>query len=73
MKPIDTIIDARANPGELLHAILQGWLVVETIDPTSAKKQFEPPAESRRAPGIQRIRAGRVAVAERCRPARQDH
>jgi hypothetical protein len=62
--------DPWPNPGDLLHAILEGWLVAEISDVTLARAQSEPFDESRRGRGIRSVRGGRVAVAERFRTSR---
>ena len=62
--------DSLENPGDLLHAILESLIVVEISDVTSAIKQFEPPNESRRSPGIQSFRKSRVSTSRRSRPTR---
>ena len=67
---MNTTIDTRANPGELLHAMLESLIVAEISDATDERKQFEHPIESRRRPGIQSIRASRVSISGRYRPAR---
>jgi hypothetical protein len=59
--------DPWPNPGDLLHAILEGWLVAEISDVTPARAQSEPLDESRRGRGIQSVRVGRVAISERFR------
>ena len=58
------------NPGDLLRAMLESLIVVEISDVTSATKPFEPPDESRRSPGIQSFRKGRVSTSRRPRPTR---
>ena len=67
---MNTTIDTRANPGDLLHAMLESLIIAEISDATSAKTQSDPPTEPRRRAGIQSIRASRVSVSGRCRPAR---
>jgi hypothetical protein len=67
---MNRIIDPRTNPGELLDAMLEGWVVAEISDAMLARKQPEPLTESRRGPGIQSVRPSRVAVSERFRTAR---
>ncbi len=67
---MNTITDTLANPGDLLHAMLEGLIVAEISDATSAKTQSEPPSGSRRRPGIQSIRTSRVSISGRSRPAR---
>ena len=62
--------DPSDNPGELLHAMLEGLIVAEISDFTSAKKQFEPANGPRRNPGIQSIRKSRVLNSRRARPTR---
>ena len=66
---MNSTFDPWEKPGDLLHAMLEGLIVAEISDVTSAKKQFEPPIESRRRPGIQSIRGGsRVSTSTRFRP-----
>ena len=67
---MNTTIDTLANPGDLLHTVLESLIIAEINDATSAKTQSEPPSGSRRRPGIQSIRASRVSISGRCRPAR---
>jgi len=62
--------DPLENPGDLLHAMLESLIVVEINDVTSATKQFEPPDESRRSPGIQSFRKSRGSNSRRSRPTR---
>jgi hypothetical protein len=62
--------DPLENPGDLLRAMLEGLIVAEISDLTTATKQFEPLDESRRSPGIQGFRKGRVSTSRRSRPAR---
>jgi hypothetical protein len=62
--------DPLENPGDLLHAMLESLIVVEISDATAATKQFEPPDESRRSPGIQSFRNSRVSNSRRSRPTR---
>jgi hypothetical protein len=62
--------DPWPNPGDLLHAILEGWVVAEISDLTPDRAQSEALDESRRGRGIQSVRGGRVAVAERFRTPR---
>src|ERR1700687_1540156 len=63
---MNSTFDSPENPGDLLHAMLEGLIVAEISDATAAEKQSEPPTESRRRPGIQSIRASRVSTSGRC-------
>ena len=67
---MNTTIDTRANPGDLLHAMLESLIIAEISDATVDKKQFEHPIESGRGSGIQSIRTSRVSISGRSRPAR---
>jgi hypothetical protein len=62
--------DPSKKPGDLLHAMLEGLIVAEISDVTSAIKQFEPPNQSRRSPGIQSFRKSRVSTPRRSRPTK---
>ncbi len=64
------IVDPWANPGELLRALLEGWVVAEISEVTSPPRPPEPPIEARRTPGIQSVRASRISVSERFRAAK---
>jgi len=65
-----SIIDPWVDPGELLHAMLEGWIVAEISDATGAEMQPGSPTESRRRQGIQSVRGSRVAVSDRFRASR---
>jgi hypothetical protein len=67
---MNKIIDPWANPGKLLNALLEGWVVAEISDLTLPAGPPEPPLESRRGRGIQRVRASRISVSERFRAAK---
>ena len=60
--------DPLENPGDLLHAMLEGLIVAEISDATAATNQFETLDESRRFPGFQSIRKSRVSNPRRSRP-----
>ncbi len=62
--------DPLENPGDLLHAMLEGLIVAEISDVTAATNQFESLDESRRSPGIQSIRKSRVSNSRRFRLTR---
>ena len=67
---MNRIIDPSANTGDLFHAMLEGLIIVEIGDAICAQTQLEPSTESRRGPGIQSIRGGRVSISGAARPAR---
>jgi hypothetical protein len=67
---MDRTIDRWPNPGDLLHATLEGWVVAEISDATWSETQSMPLIESRRGQGIQSFRMSRVSVSARSRPAR---
>jgi hypothetical protein len=67
---MDGTIDRWPNPGDLLHAALEGWVVAEISDATWPKTHFIPLIEPRRGQGLQSFRASRVSVSARSRPAR---
>jgi len=67
---MNRINDKWPNPGELLHAALEGWIIAEISDATPAAMQPVPLIESSRGPGIQSSRSSRVAVSGRFRPAK---
>lgn len=60
-------IDPCAKPGDLLHALLEDWIVAEISDATSARTQPERRLESRSGLGIKSVRAGGVSVSPRLR------
>jgi hypothetical protein len=66
---MNSIFDPCENPGDLLHAMLDGLIVTES-DVTAANQHFEPPIESRRSTGIQSFRKSRVSTSRRFRPTR---
>jgi hypothetical protein len=67
---MNSIIDPWADPGELLRAVLEGWIVAEISDAKTAETQCGSPTESRRRRGIQSVRGSRVAVSDRFRASR---
>jgi len=67
---MNSIIDPWADPGELLHALLEDWVVAEISDATTAEMQHALPTESRRRQGIQSVRGSRVSVSDRFRASR---
>jgi hypothetical protein len=67
---MNNTIDFYADPGEPLHAVLQGLIVAEISDATTAEMQPGSPTESRRRHGIQSVRASRVSVSDRFRASR---
>ena len=67
---MNKIDDPWANPGELLSALLEGWAVAEISDLTLPPGPPEPPVESRRQRGIQRVRTRGTSVSQRFRPPR---
>jgi hypothetical protein len=60
-------VDQLANPGDLLHAMLEDWIVAEISDASSPRTQPEPPLDSRRRQGIKSVRPSGVSVAPRLR------
>jgi hypothetical protein len=60
-------VDPWANPGELLNALLEGLIVAEISDASSARTQPEPRLESRRTLGIKSVRASSASVSARRR------
>ena len=69
-KDMDRNIDRWPNPGDLLHAALEDWVVAEISDATSFRTDSVPLVEARREQGLQSFRASRVAVSARSRPSR---
>jgi len=67
---MNSIIDPWADPGELLRALLEDWVVAEISDATTAEMQHALPTESRRRQGIQSVRGSRVSVSDRFRASR---
>jgi hypothetical protein len=67
---MDRTIDRWPNPGDLLHAALEGWVIAEISDATLAQIQPIPQVESRREQGLQSLRVSRVSVSARSRSAR---
>ena len=69
-RDMNSITDKWPNPGDLLHAALEGWVVAEISDATWPMMESVPLVEARREQGIQSSRASRVAVSARLRPSR---
>ena len=69
-KDMDRNIDRWPNPGDLLHAALEGWVIAEISDATWPRMDSVPVVEARREQGFQSFRASRVAVSARSRPSR---
>jgi hypothetical protein len=67
---MNKIVDPWASPGDLLSAVLEGWVVAEISDLTLSLNPPEPAIESRRERGIQSARTSRTSVSERFRAAR---
>lgn len=67
---MNKITDPWANPCELLSALLEGWVVAEISDLSLLPRPPQPPIESRRGRGIQRVRASRISVSERFRASK---
>lgn len=65
---MNKIVDPWANSGELLHAMLEGWVVAEISDLNLSLNPPKPPIESRRERGIQRVRRRGTSVSQRFRP-----
>jgi len=63
-------IDPLARPGQLFHAVLEGWIVAEISYETLLRMLLEPPSESRRGAGIPSVRASRGPASRRARAAR---
>ena len=63
-------IDIYEDPGELLHAVLEGWIVAEISDAATAETEPGSPTESRRRQGIQSVRGSRASVSDRFRASR---
>jgi hypothetical protein len=68
-REMNSITDKWPNPGDLLHAALEGWVISEISDATCPKTQPMPLIEPRRGQGLQSFRASRVLVSARSRPA----
>jgi len=64
---MNSTIDPWTDPGELLRAVLEGWIVAEISDVTTAETQPGSPTESRRRQGIQSVRGSRASVSDRFR------
>jgi hypothetical protein len=62
---MNSTIDPWADPGELLRAVLEDWVVAEISDATTAEMQHALPTEPRRRQGIQSVRGSRVSVSDR--------
>jgi hypothetical protein len=69
-KAMDRNIDRWPNPGELLHAALEGWVIAEISDATWPGMESVPLVEGRREQGFQSFRASRVSVSARFRRAK---
>lgn len=69
-RAMDRIFDRWPNPGDLLHAALEGWVIADVSDVSLANLQPMPLLEPRRGPGIQSFRMSRTSVSARLRPAR---
>jgi hypothetical protein len=69
-KTMNGISDKWPDPGDLLHAALEDWIIAEISDATPAEMQPVPAIESSRGPGIQSSRSNRVAISRRFRPAK---
>jgi len=67
---MDRIIESWGNTGDLLHAVLEGWVVAEISDATLPQGLPKPATESHRGPGLQSVRSSRVAVSDRLRHSR---
>lgn len=67
---MNSTIDIHVDPGELLHAVLEGWVVAEISDATVAKKPPLPLPESHRGRGIQSVRGSGVSGCERFKAVR---
>ncbi len=64
-------IDPWTNPGELLHAVLEGLIIAEISDATvPLETPPERMTESHRGRGIQSVRGSGVSGSERFRAAR---
>jgi hypothetical protein len=63
-------IDPWANPGEMLDALLEGLIIAEISDASSARTQPEPRPESRRRSGIKSVRASAVSTSARLRTSK---
>src|ERR1700683_4909425 len=64
---MNSIMDPWTDTGELLHAVLEGWIVAEISDATTAETESGSPTESRRRQGIQSVRGSRASVSDRFR------
>jgi hypothetical protein len=69
-RDMNSIIDKWPNPGDLLHAALEDWVVAEISDATSFRTDSVPLVEAHREQGFQSFRASRVSVSARSRPSR---
>jgi hypothetical protein len=67
---MNSITDKWPNPGDLLHAALEGWVIAEISDATWPRIQAVPLVESRREQGFPSFRASRVSISARSRPAK---
>jgi len=57
---MNRIFDSPEKPGDLLHAVLEGWVIAEISDATLPRAHPEPANEPRRGSGIQSRRPTRV-------------
>ena len=67
---MNSIVDPWTDPGDLLHEVLEDWIVAEISDATTAEMQHALPTEARRRQGIQSARGSRVSVSDRFRASR---
>lgn len=67
---MDRKVELWGNPGDLLHAILQGCVIAEISDATVQRTLSKPASESQRGPGFQRVRAGRAPGSDPFRSGR---
>jgi hypothetical protein len=64
-----TVDPLAQQPGDLLHAMLEDWIVAEISDVTSPRTQQElkPARDLRRRPGIKSVRTSTVSASPRLR------
>jgi predicted amidohydrolase len=67
---MNSIVDPWTDSGQLLNAVLEGWIVAEISDATTAEMQPRLPTESRRRQGIQSVRGSQASVSDRYRASR---